>query len=152
MKKLLPFVIGLVLAGGAGAGGYFASSTGMLAVPMLGSPANAKATDDPALGEETLPAFVEIEPMVVSLGGELSGRQLRFVAQLEVPAEEVEAVRHLKPRVVDVLNGYLRAVEIGDLQQPAALLILRDQMLRRVQVATGPGKVDDLLVMEFIVN
>jgi flagellar FliL protein len=56
------------------------------------------------------------------------------------------------PRVVDVLNGFLRAVDVTDLEDPAALLRLRAQMLRRVQIVTGEGAVRDLLVMEFVVN
>jgi len=32
------------------------------------------------------------------------------------------------------------------------LLRLRSQMLRRVQVVTGEGRVRDLLIMEFVLN
>ena len=56
------------------------------------------------------------------------------------------------PRVLDVLNTYLRAVEVRDLEEPAALARLRAQMLRRVQVVTGEGRVRDLLVTEFVLN
>ena len=44
------------------------------------------------------------------------------------------------PRVVDVLNTFLRAVEPRDLEQPSALAPLRAQMLRRIQVVTGEGQ------------
>ena len=56
------------------------------------------------------------------------------------------------PRIVDVLNTYLRAVEVRDLEEPAAMARLRAQMLRRVQVVTGEGRVRDLLVTEFVLN
>ena len=56
------------------------------------------------------------------------------------------------PRILDVLNTYLRAVEVRDLEEPAALVRLRAQMLRRVQVVTGEGRVRDLLVTEFVMN
>ena len=49
------------------------------------------------------------------------------------------------PRVLDVLNTYLRAVEVRDLEEPASLARLRAQMLRRIQVVTGEGRVRDLL-------
>ncbi len=39
-----------------------------------------------------------------------------------------------------------------DLENPAAIQRLRAQMLRRVQVVTGEGRVRDLLVTEFILN
>ena len=56
------------------------------------------------------------------------------------------------PRVLDTLNTYLRAVDVADLENPAALAKLRAQMLRRVQVVTGEGRVRDLLVTEFVLN
>jgi flagellar FliL protein len=56
------------------------------------------------------------------------------------------------PRVIDVLNGYLRAVEPGDFDDPAILGRLRAQMLRRVQIVTGTERVRDLLIMEFVLN
>ena len=68
-----------------------------------------------------------------------------------VPSYEREVV-HLMPRVLDVLNGYLRAVETRELQDTSALVRLRAQMLRRVQIVTGEGRVRDLLVTEFVLN
>ena len=56
------------------------------------------------------------------------------------------------PRVLDVLNTYLRAVEVRDLEEPSSLVKLRAQMLRRVQVVTGEGKVRDLLITEFVLG
>jgi len=56
------------------------------------------------------------------------------------------------PRILDVLNSYLRAVAITDLEDPTAMARLRAQMLRRVQIVTGEGRVRDLLVTEFVLN
>ena len=58
----------------------------------------------------------------------------------------------LTPRVMDVLNSYLRAVEVSDLEDPSALIGLRAQMLRRIQLVTGDGRVRDLLIMEFVLS
>ena len=69
-----------------------------------------------------------------------------------VPKSRQSAVETVQPRVVDVLNSYLRAVKVADLEDPSALVRLRSQMLRRVQVVAGPGNVNDLLVMEFVMN
>jgi flagellar FliL protein len=77
---------------------------------------------------------------------------LRFSAQLEVAEAYKAEVELLKPRVMDVLNGYLRAVEVTDLENPSALFKLRAQMLRRVQIVTGEGRVRDLLIIEFVLN
>ena len=96
--------------------------------------------------------FVPIEPIVVSLTNGGSSNYLRFRAQLEVPREYAKDVEHILPRIVDVLNGYLRALEPGDIEAPDALVRLRAQMLRRVQIVTGKTRIRDLLVMEYVLN
>lgn len=89
---------------------------------------------------------------MISLPPGASARHLRFTGQLEVEPPHEKEVAGLTPRVVDTLNTYLRAVEVRDLENPAALQRLRAQMLRRVQVVVGEGRVRDLLVTEFILN
>lgn len=147
-RSKLPLLIGIVLALAGGGGGFFAVQSGMI----LG----AEQVPDTAVEVELLPiesvSFVEIDPILVSLGSRSSNDYLRFRAQLEVRPGSEEDVRALLPRVVDVLNGYLRAVAVAQLEKPSALVGLRAQMLRRVQVVVGPGHVNDLLIMEFVLN
>jgi len=61
-------------------------------------------------------------------------------------------VTNLLPRVLDVLNSYLRVIDMQELNDPRALVRLRAQLLRRVQIVTGDVLVRDLLVTEFVVN
>ena len=56
------------------------------------------------------------------------------------------------PRINDVLNVYLRAVDERDFEVPRAMVRLRAQMLRRVQLVTPPGAVRDVLIQEFVLN
>ena len=58
----------------------------------------------------------------------------------------------LLPRIVDVMNGYLRALDPKVMEDPAALVRIRAQMLRRIQIVTGEGRVRDLLITEFVLN
>ena len=90
--------------------------------------------------------------MVVSLFDKGRDRQLRFRAQIEAPGRYQNDVETLLPRIVDVLNSYLRAVELDDLKDASALVRLRAQMLRRVQIVVGDGRINDLLIMEFVLN
>ena len=146
-RSRLPLIIGLVLMLGCGAGGFFAVYAGL----VLGHGAD-HAGEAPVV--EALPdiAFVPIDPLVVSLSSEPSGRYLHFTAQLEVAKAYQPDVTLLLPRVTDVLNGYLRAVEVRELEDATALVRLRAQMLRRVQMVAGEGRVRDLLVTEFVIN
>lgn len=137
-----------------GGGGFYAVYSGMILAPADAHKAaepDAHA-DEPA--PEALPdiAFVPLDPMIISLGDSSSARHLRFSAQLEVSKAYQADVELLKPRVMDVLNGYLRAVDVSELEDRSALIRLRAQMLRRVQIVTGEGRVRDLLVIEFVLN
>jgi flagellar protein FliL len=135
---------GLALMLALGGGGFYATWSGLVALPIGGhSPAHF---DGPAVG------FVPVGEIVVSLGPRARAAHLMFDAQLEVEPGAEEAVTALMPRVVDALNGYLRAVEERDLEEPSAMPRLRAQLLRRVQLVTGPGLVRDLLVTRFILK
>ena len=157
-KSKLPLIIGLVLALAGGGGGFFAVYSGLL----FGSDAahSDEAHEGDSHGEAeavNIPDmpnvdFVAVEPMLISLAGSTDNTALRFRAQLEVVGGHQAEVEKLLPRVVDVLNSYLRALDVADLEDRAALSKLRAQMLRRVQIVTGPGRVSDLLIMEFVLN
>ena len=142
-----PLLIGLVLALLLGGGGFYATWSGMI---LGGDHAVEKgeATHGPLLGI----AFVPLETMVVSLGPDSGSEHLRFTAQVEVVNTAVADVTLLIPRILDVLNSYLRAVETAEIEDPAAMAKLRAQMLRRIQIVTGEGRVRDLLITEFVLN
>lgn len=147
-RSKLPLILGLALMLAFGGGGFFAMYSGMI----LGHGEQGHGAAE--MHVEALPdiAFVPISPIVVSLGTEPSGRYLHFTAQLEVAKAYEADILLILPRVLDVLNGYLRAVEVSELQDPTALVRLRAQMLRRVQMVAGDGRVRDVLVTEFVIN
>lgn len=146
-KSKRPLLVGLVLMIAGGGGGYYAASSGL--IPGLGEQTHESEAKVGALPEI---AFVPVDPVIVSLGPDAGSRHLKFTAQLEVAKPHAGEVAALMPRILDVLNSYLRAVAIADLEDPAAMMRLRAQMLRRVQIVTGEGRVRDLLVTEFILN
>jgi flagellar FliL protein len=145
-KKGLIFglLAGLVMGGA----GFFLVWSGMVDPTGGGHEGEAET----AAAEAPVFAFVPMEPIMISLPPGASARHLRFVGQLEVdPAHQAE-VAGLMPRILDTLNTYLRAVDVKDLENPASIQMIRAQMLRRVQVVTGEGRIRDLLITEFILN
>lgn len=142
-----PLLIGLVLAFVLGGAGFYATWSGLI----LGGGAeedHAEAVPGPLSGV----AFVPLETMVISLGPTSGSEHLRFTAQVEVVDSAVADVTLLTPRILDVLNSYLRAVDVSEIENPAAMAKLRSQMLRRIQIVTGEGRVRDLLITEFVLN
>ena len=158
-KGLLFGMVGAAVLGGAGFSGVWTGllDPGLFAGSSGGGHAEASSHGGSSdHGVEGGPlagiAFVSMDPITISLPPGSSARHLRFTGQLEVDPGRAAAVTQLMPRILDVLNTYLRAVEVRDLEQPASIPRLRAQMLRRIQVVTGEGQVRDLLITEFILN
>ena len=145
---MLPLVIGIVLALVGGGGGFFAVSSGLIGGP---STSETKPEAPKATGAKDL-AFIAVDPLIVSIGEAGTNRHLRFQAQLEVNPDYSDEVEAIMPRIVDVLNGYLRAIRLADIEDNVALFRLRAQMLRRVQLVAGPDRVKDILIQEFVLN
>ena len=145
-KSKLPLILGVVLFLALGGGGFFAVYSGMI----LGHPAPEVAASH--ISDLPEIAFVPLEPVTITLGDVSANTHLRFAAQLEVNLAYQADVVLLIPRILDVMNGYLRAVAVEELSDPNALIRLRSQMLRRIQIVTGEGRVRDLLVTEFVLN
>lgn len=155
---LLGLILGLVLAIGGGAGGFYATYTGMLGMPGGGGEEDGHGGRAGEKGHTVMPEpvalaeFMALDPIIVTIGRGDRVRHLQFGAQLEIEPGAEEQIAMLAPRAVDVLNTYLRAVDPSDIEDPAAMLRMRAQMLRRIQVVMGEGKVHDLLVGEFVLQ
>lgn len=144
LKGLL---FGFIAAAALGGGAFYTVYSGLLdslLAPQPGAQAAATILDEVA--------FVPMAPIMISLPPGASAKLLRFSGQLEVAPAKAAEVTVLMPRILDVLNTYLRAVDVRDIEDPASAMRLRAQMLRRVQLVTGEGRVRDLLVTEFVMN
>lgn len=96
--------------------------------------------------------FVSLEPLVVSLAGGADADYLRISISIETTSKDSKKIAYLTPKLRDVLNGYLRAVDESDLTEPLAMTKLRSQILRRVRVAATPYTIKNVLITDFILN
>lgn len=138
-------LLGLALAAAMGGAGFSAMYSGLVSALWEDRIAAISAN-----GDQT--EFIAIERLLVSIDDGRRTRHLRFAASMEVARAHRADVARLMPRILDVLNGYLRALQIQDFADPGTLVRLRAQMLRRIQIVTGDGRVSDLLVTEFVLN
>ena len=143
-----PLIIGLGLALLLGGVAFYATWSGLI----LGAGEDKHAGTEAEAGVLPDIAFVPVDPLVITLGSGSELRHLRFTSQIEVAAPHATEVQMLLPRIVDVLNGYMRAVDVAQLEDPAALVRIRAHLLRRIKIVTGEGRVRDLLVTEFVLN
>lgn len=165
-KKSRGLLIAMVLALLLGAGGFYAVYSGL--IPLGGEDEHASDAgghDEPADhgkdegqggdghgGGHEAPAYVALDPYIISLGEHSRARHLKVSVTIEVAAGRENDVTAVVPRINDVLNTYLRAVDARDLEVPRAMMRLRAHMLRRVKLVSPPDTVRDLLFQEFVLN
>ncbi len=174
-KKLLMIIVPILLLIGGGAGAYF---TGMLD-SLLGAPApiegeegehaegdgdkekskdkkkgEKKKGKDGEYEEAAESAFLAIPTIMVNLNTEDgTPRYLRLTVQLEM--EEIgdkDAVQLIIPRVIDQFQTYLRELRVRDLRGSAGIYRLQMELLWRVNQATAPIEIKDVLFQEILIQ
>lgn len=130
------------------AGGGWVNMSGIISSGM-----SEPTFEEAAISQDAaMPAFVMLDPIVVSLKDGDERFLLKFVGSLDVTPQSLTEVEALKPRIADIINGYLRALELEDFEKPAALLQIRSHLLHRVRLVAGENRIKDLLVIEFVIN
>lgn len=141
-KAILFGVLGLLALGG-GAGGY------------LFWPRAASDGAEVAKAAKTV-AFMDMREMVVNLAAEPNQerqRLLKFRAALEVRDTKLAAdLRPLLPRVEDAFQVFARELRASDLDGSGGLYRLREELLKRVNIAVYPAKVDAVLFKDIVVQ
>lgn len=139
----------LKLAGGALA---LALLIGGVVWFALGRGGHAAATSP----ERKPVAFVDIKEMTVNLASEPNQerpRYLRLKIALEVKDPKlVSEVQPLLPRVEDIFQVFVRELRASDLEGSGGVHRLREELLRRVNLAVAPSKVDAVLFKEVVVQ
>lgn len=150
-----PSALKTLLLSAASALALGAAAAGVAFFAPMGTPAPAPAAEAPPAKQtksyEDI-VFVNLEPMVVTLGPTARSKYLKISISIETTKDHVKTIEQLAPRFRDVLNTYLRAVDEKDLVEPYAMTRLRAQMLRRMQIAAPTDAVSDVLITEFVLN
>ncbi|GGD17564.1 flagellar basal body-associated FliL family protein [Aquisalinus flavus] len=102
-----------------------------------------------ALSEIT---FIEMEPMIVTLGEDASARNLRIGITLETAKADQESILFAQPKLRDAFTGYLRALEVSDIEDPNSIIRLRAQLQRRAEVILGNQSVRGVLITDFVIR
>lgn len=150
-KKLVLFVIlPLVLLIGAGAGVYFSGLLDSLLGLEEPPPEEAPPVEDP----HAPPVFYELPDMLVNLntGGKRPAFLKIKIAIQVAKQEDVPAVEHVLPRIIDSFQVYLRELRLEDLKGSAGMYRLRQELLLRITAAAHPVVVRDVLFKEMLVQ
>lgn len=153
-KSRKPMLIGLILFVLLGGGGFYATFSGMLSIAAImgGSGGGDGEHASEADGEMDSFSFVSVGEMVIPLGPKANSEFLILETELEVSPEDKEKIEAQMPRIRDMFNTYLRAVEARDLEAQDATLRLRAHLMRRTGVLLSPLQPRDLLFTTFILK
>lgn len=99
-------------------------------------------------------SFLEIPTITVNLSTEDgTPRYLRLTVQLELQSpEDRAAVEAIIPRVIDQFQTYLRELRVRDLRGSSGIYRLQTELLWRVNQASAPTKVKDVLFQEILIQ
>ena len=157
-RKMLMFVVApvvllLVLGGGA----YFFLFSGGEKAADGSQPGEAGKGEAAAQADAVAhPVFYDIPDILVNVaagGDKRAFLKLSVSLELEGEGEAAKAaIEPVVPRVVDQLQTYLRELRVEDLSGSAAVFRLKEELLRRVNLAVEPVKVKDVLFREMIVQ
>jgi flagellar FliL protein len=149
-RKKLILLIGLplVLLIAAAAGVYFSG----LADPFLKKSEEAK-TDAPPPPKPAV--FLDMPEILVNLNSTGTRRtsflKVSISLQVESPSDVVK-LQTLMPRIVDSFQVYLRELRVEDLKGSAGMYRLREDLLRRINEAARPVKINDVLFKEMLIQ
>lgn len=144
-KKLPIMLIAMIAAGivviGGGAAAYFL---------LFSAPQEAAGHAAPVHQ-----SFIfNLPPMTVNLNTDNDvARFMKLTIALEVADEKV--MTEIQPRmakVVDAFQVYLRELRISDLEGSAGIYRLKEELLRRVNLAIFPAQVESILFKEILVQ
>lgn len=100
------------------------------------------------------PVFFDLPDMLVNLNaGDGSRAVLKLAVALELKDDkQVAAITPILPRVVDNFQVFLRELRVEDLSGSAGMFRLKEELVRRVNLAVAPVEVRDVLFKELLIQ
>lgn len=145
-KKLIIVAAAALILVGGGGGGFLAMRKKASAGEHGAATAEARK---PAV-------FLDVRDMIVNLSpepGQDKAHFLKLRVALELKDAGVEAeVKPLMPRVEDAFQVYTRELRASDITGSAGLYRLREELLRRVNIAIHPARAEAVLFKDLVVQ
>jgi flagellar protein FliL len=140
---LMPLVIGMVLMGALGAGGWF-----FVAPKFLGTAQAKPVSKEPPPVKATVP----LGSVVVNLTGEAK-RYLRVGVSLGVPAApDAKEVEEHKSQLLDLVIAVFSAAEMDTLTTEEGKTELKDELLERMHKELHLKTVSRVYFTEFVIQ
>jgi len=151
--------VAVVLLGGVGLFFFMSSSGGSSAATEAHGEAAAGDHGAAASGEHGAAGAADtfifnLEPMMVNLqSADGAQNYMKLTVALEVADEHM--MTEIQPRlakVVDAFQVYMRELRKSDLEGSAGVYRLKEELLRRVNLAVYPARIESILFKEILVQ
>jgi flagellar protein FliL len=144
-KRLTMLVLALMLVIGIGAGAYyFISSRKYDASKAEGAD---KIADKKTVYVDAPDIFVNIN------AGQGKSRFLKLGITLQVMGQSnANDVKANLPRIIDSFQVYLRELRAEDLNGSAGMFLLKEELMRQVNVELAPARIENVLFKEMLLQ
>ena len=95
-------------------------------------------------------AYFDLPRITMSFGSS-NATHLRVDIALEVARKDIPALEGYQPRITDKLNVFFSKVPLREIEDPAAMPFLRQEMLRQINGVTAPVPVHDLMLRQLVI-
>ena len=142
----------LLVLGGGGAALYFFVLSAPPEDPAVAEALSVKTEQDKLPPAQA--AFLDIPDIIVNIQTpDSTPAYLKLSVSLELDkVEEKATIEPVMPRIIDQFQGYLRELRVEDIRGSAGVMRLKEELLRRVNLAAAPTPVREVLLKEMIVQ
>lgn len=100
------------------------------------------------------PIYVNVPELIANLNSASKrARYVKMTVRIEVMSNsDADKVRDAMPRVLDVIQTYLREMRPEELRGSAGVYRLREELLVRANAAVAPAKISDILFTQMLIQ
>lgn len=149
LKWIILIVVLLVLLGGGGAAYWFLLGPGAAVPEENGEPDTGEAVEQ----EKMVSEIVSLPSFIVNLADPLGRRFLRLTLDVEVVSTEAAAdLNKFESRVRDAVILLLSSKTYGNLASMESKIILKNEIVDRLNQIIGGARVSNVYFTEFVIQ
>ncbi|WP_300380591.1 flagellar basal body-associated FliL family protein [Henriciella sp.] len=141
-------LLGLVSLGCSFGTVFMLAPSGNAGTPVCA--AAASTTSEPLAREDQ--AYVELNEIIITIGNEPATRYVKIKTAIVADKGDSGKVGKAELMLKDAFIGYLRSLELSDLESAAFYPRLREQLSRRAELVLGGDVSQGVLITEFLLR
>lgn len=144
-KRFTLLAIALLVLGGATLGGYYL---------LFAQKHDGRSAEDANKLADNKIVYVDTPDIFVNINaGQGKSRFLKLAVTLQVKGQlNANEVKANLPRIIDSFQVYLRELRAEDLNGSAGMFLLKEELMRQVNVELAPVRIENVLFKEMLLQ